>query len=225
MTAGQNDGFSFLNRTCSLRGRGGGLCWFKQQNGLKPFEGTKSVHRETHFNGKLPVKHSHSATPMETTNQVKEGIKGYIRLRLEFWILCPEWRRMRIQVTSMHTVTSNKISPTWYCSWHCKQRHYQSPFAENTGLSSALPSDIRTFQRKLSLEHQEWSAQTSANILLSKSPEARLFYVDPKHAPWLSPGHMWNDLKGTTRLKASFHDNSISSEELYKISYGGISGV
>lgn len=70
--------YCFHSRTFSLRRRGGGLCWFRQhKESLKPFEGTKSVHRETSSNGKLPVKHSHSATPMETTNQVQKGIKGY----------------------------------------------------------------------------------------------------------------------------------------------------
>ena len=55
----------------------GALCWFRlHKGGLNPFKGTKSAHREARSKGNLPVKHGHWATPMDTTNQALEGIKG-----------------------------------------------------------------------------------------------------------------------------------------------------
>lgn len=79
------------------RRRGGGLCWFRQhKEGLKPFEGTKSVHRETSSNGKLPVKSTAIQPPrwkpqiMSRRESKAVNVGGYL------WnpAFCAEWSRV-----------------------------------------------------------------------------------------------------------------------------------
>lgn len=164
---------TFHSRTLSLRRRrGGGLCWFRQhKEGLKPFEGTKSVHRETSSNGKLPVKHNHSAIPMETTNQVQQGIKGY-NVGGYFWNpgFCAQseakWIRAAISDSSYrHTVARvllESYKVTMYLAWPNKDISRSSVWS--------APKHLLRF-------------------CFLKSPEVWLFCT----VTW-SLGHMWTDL-------------------------------
>lgn len=199
--------YCFHSRNLSLRRRrGGGLCWFRQhKEGLKLFEGIKSVHRETSSNGKLPVMHGHSATPMETTNQVQEGIKGY-NVGGYFWnpVFCAqskaEWIRVGISDSSYipaycgFGLESYKVTVVGIA----EQRHYQPPFPE-TGpwLSSSQPVTVWLLEERLShVDQESGQPQTPAEIQLFKVRRSVTLLHRPKSCTVTrSLGHMWTNLK------------------------------